>query len=320
MQFRLRKRRRPAVTFATLCCTLLLCAVLSGAAELPTGPLPIGRMPVDYTALHNVVRLSESLYSGGAPEGEEGFRVLRRLGVKTVITVDGAKPDVKTARKYGLRYVHLPFGYDGCPTPTAHALIKAVRDLPGPVYMHCHLGKHRSPAGAAFVRIGLDGVSPEQAVRELERAGTGKNYTGLYGDVRAFRPPTREELDRLKVEFREIAPTPPLVEAMVQIERRFDTLLKLQKDGWRTRPGADAAYEALQLQELYTELNRTDEVKERPADYRKWLADGERAGKALEAGLRAGRLDAAGLALGKVAAGCGNCHAKYRNVPRERPD
>ncbi len=321
MLFRFRERRPTTATyatFATLTCMLLLCAALSLAADLPAGPLPVGQKPVDYSALHNVIRLSEKLYSGGVPVGEEGFQVLQRLGVKTIITVDGEKPDVKTARKYGMRYVHVPFGYDGCPTPTANVLVKAVRDLPGPVYLHCHHGKHRSPAGAAFARIALDGIPNEQAVQELERAGTGKNYIGLYGDVRAYHPPTREELDRLKVEFREIAPTPQLVEAMVQIEKRFDTLLKLQKAGWKAQPGTDAAYEALQLQELYTELNRTEEVRKHPTDYRNWMTEGEREGKALEANLRAGRLEAASMALGKIAAGCGGCHAKYRNVPQAR--
>ncbi|MFN3652710.1 MAG: hypothetical protein ACK47B_24290 [Armatimonadota bacterium] len=297
---------------------VLLLAGALRADDLPDGPLPVGAQPVDIPALHNVIRLSEKLYSGGVPEGDEGFRALQRLGVKTVITVDGAKPDLETARKYQMRYVHLPFGYDGCPSPVANALAKAVRDLPGPVYIHCHHGKHRSPVGAAMARIALDGISNEEAVRELERAGTGKSYTGLYANVRAYRPPTQEQLDRLKVELPEVAPTPPLVEAMVQIEQRFDRLMELQKDEWRLRPGVDAAYEALQLQELYTELNRTDELKQRPADYRKWMAEGEADGKALETALRAGRLDEASRQLGRLAAGCGSCHAKYRNVPQPK--
>lgn len=301
----------------TLSCGWTALAAQGGS---PAGPLAIGAGPVDLAALHNVVRLSEKLYSGGVPEGEAGFRALRRLGIRTVITVDGARPDLELARKHGMRYVHIPFGYDGCPAPTANVIVKAVRDLPGPVYLHCHHGKHRSPAAAAMARIALDGVTPEQAVRELERAGTGKNYTGLYADVRAYRPPSSAELDRLQVEFREVAPTPPLVTAMVQVEQRFDRLLKLQKGGWRPQPGLDPAYEALQLQELYTELNRTPENQARPADYRAWMREGEEVGKRLEAALRAGRLDEASMHLGVVARGCGTCHATYRNVPQGKPD
>src|SRR5262245_34504268 len=65
--------------------------------------------------LHNVHRITDKLLSGSRPEGDEGFRLLRDLGVKTVMSVDGARPEVERARKYGLRYVHLPFGYDGPP-------------------------------------------------------------------------------------------------------------------------------------------------------------------------------------------------------------
>lgn len=294
----------------------LLTSGLSAAEQLPAGPLRIGEGPRNFAGLHHVVRLSEKLYSGGVPEGDTGFEALQRLGIRTIITVDGARPDVERARKRGMRYVHLPFGYDGCPTPRANAIVKAVRDFPGPVYVHCHHGKHRSPTGAAFARIALDGLTPQQAVKELERAGTGKNYTGLYGDVSRYRPPSMAELDRLPVEFPEIAPTPPLVEAMVAIEKRFDRLLKLSRNRWRAQPGEDPAHEALQLQELYTELQRTEEFQRRPADYRRWMADGERDGKALEAALRAGRLEEASLFVGKLAAGCGNCHARYRNVPQ----
>lgn len=284
------------------------------AADLPVGPLPVGgEKAVEFAGVHNVFRLSEKLYNGSAPEREAGFLSLQRLGIKTIISVDGMNPDSATGRKYGMRSVHLPFGYDGCPTQTANTIVRAVRDLPGPIYIHCHHGKNRSPAGAAFARIALDGISNAQAVKEMERAGAGKEYSGLYGDVRDYRPPTKEELDRLKVDFREIAPTPQLVTAMVGIQQRFDRLLKLQMDGWKARTGTDAAYEALQLHELYTEVNRTGDLKNRPAGFRKWMIEGERDGKALEAALRVGKHEAASMSLGKLAAGCGSCHARYRN-------
>ena len=88
--------------------------------------------------LPNAYRLHERVISGGLPNGEAAFRELRDLGVKTIISVDGAQPDVAGARKYGLRYVHLPHGYDGISRTRQRELAKAVRDLPGPAYIHCH--------------------------------------------------------------------------------------------------------------------------------------------------------------------------------------
>src|SRR5262245_14552856 len=54
--------------------------------------------------LLNPWRLHPKVISGGLPEGDAAFQELADLGVKTVISVDGARPDVATAKKYGLRY------------------------------------------------------------------------------------------------------------------------------------------------------------------------------------------------------------------------
>lgn len=43
------------------------------------------------------------------------FAELRELGVRTIIHVDGDTPDASAAERHGLRYVHLPHGYEGVP-------------------------------------------------------------------------------------------------------------------------------------------------------------------------------------------------------------
>src|SRR5262245_14950937 len=54
---------------------------------------------IDAPGLHNVYRITDKLFSGSSPEGDEGFRSLQELGIKTVISVDGARPDVGSAHK-----------------------------------------------------------------------------------------------------------------------------------------------------------------------------------------------------------------------------
>jgi protein tyrosine phosphatase (PTP) superfamily phosphohydrolase (DUF442 family) len=275
--------------------------------------------PVEFPGLHNVIRVSEKLYSGGVPEGKASFSSLKKLGIRTVISVDGARPDVAAARRFGMRYVHLPFGYDGCPTPRALEIIRAVRDLPGPIYMHCHHGKHRSPAAAALAHIALDGASNEEAVAMMKRAGTSPGYLGLYGGAASFRRPTAAQIDRASNRFPEVARVPPLAEAMVRIEQRFETLRQSQREGWqvpKAHPDILPPHEALQLRELYHELQRTDDNKRRPANYRRWMRDSEQDAAALEAALRAGDGDRADIVMSRIAAACGNCHARYRNVPQ----
>ena len=45
--------------------------------------------------------------------------------MRTVISVDGARPDVVRAHSFGLRYVHLPIGYDGVPREQALRIARA---------------------------------------------------------------------------------------------------------------------------------------------------------------------------------------------------
>ena len=135
----------------------VLLALLAAPLLLAPPPRSAPR-PVHAAGLHNVFRLAPGLYSGSQPEGDAGFASLRRLGVRTVISVDGSTPDGERAERFGLRYIHLPVGYDGVPRDKAVAAAKAVRELPGPTYLHCHHGKHRGPAVAACVLLAAGGT------------------------------------------------------------------------------------------------------------------------------------------------------------------
>ena len=83
--------------------------------------------PLELPGLRNVYRVSSKLISGSSPEDVRAFQSLRELGVKTIISVDGAKPAVALAKEHGLRYVHLPIGYDGVPYDQGLRLARAVR-------------------------------------------------------------------------------------------------------------------------------------------------------------------------------------------------
>lgn len=316
------RKRRPSKGIWAI---VLLVAVPLVAAERPAAPLDLPALgaakAAEYPGLHNVLRVNQKLVNGSVPEGDTGFASLKALGIRTIISVDGARPDVARARRFGMRYVHLPIGYDGCPTPRALAITRAVRDLPGPVYLHCHHGKHRSPAAAALVSIALDGVSNGEAVAFMKRARTAPGYVGLYGDAAAFRRPTKVQIDRAPSRFPEVSPVPPLAAAMVRLGERFEALSQSQREGWRpprAHPDILPPHEALQLKELFRELQRTDEHKARPTDYRNWMRVSAQDTAALETALRAGDRGRADAALSRVAASCGACHARYRNVPQAR--
>lgn len=296
------------------------------AQDAPTQPAPltlaVGSGPADFPGLHNVIRVSDKLLSGSSPEAEAGFDALHRLGVRTIITVDGARPDVERARKLGLRYVHLPIGYDGVPREQALRIARAVRDLPGLVYIHCHHGKHRSPAAAAAVVRCLDGsCTAEQALTWLKQAGTSSHYKGLYAAVHEFGPLKPEEFEMVSTDFPEVAPTGMFVQLMVDVDTRWDHIKLTRGAGWRVPPthaDLDPAHQALLLREAYRELARLPDVKHPSEGMHQWLIESEEHAQVLEDLLRQSKIDgpAAEKAFLSAAADCTRCHAKYRDLPK----
>jgi protein tyrosine phosphatase (PTP) superfamily phosphohydrolase (DUF442 family) len=191
-----------------ICLLLFLVGCTHPSAKFATEGLP------------NLRRVSPQVYSGGQPEGP-GFANLAKCGFRTVVSVDGAKPDLEAARAAGLRYVHIPISYDGVPETAQLALAQVLASTDGPWYVHCHHGRHRAPAAAVFLAMFASEIDTSEALRLLESAGTNPDYQGLWQAVREFQPlPETAELPPLV----ESAPVDNLVEAMARIDRLFDSL------------------------------------------------------------------------------------------------
>ena len=278
---------------------------------------------LEIRGIENTFRLSPRLYSGGDPRGAGALAALKELGVKTIISVDGATPDVEAARELGLRYVHLPIGYDGIPREQAVRLVQAVKTFPGPVYVHCHHGKHRGPAAVAVCGIATEGWSQQEALDWMKEAGTSPDYRGLYTSAREFVRPSAAELNRVGKDLPERAKVPALVEMMVQVDERWDHLKAAQGAGFRApadQPDIDPPHEALQLAEQFREIARLPEAKARDEEFLAAAEEAERLAASLEDALRAfgegqtpearERVESTFLAVGKS---CATCHASHRD-------
>lgn len=279
---------------------------------------------VEVDGLHNVLRITDQLYSGNGPDGDRSFASLKKLGIKTIISVDGATPDVERARKAGLRYVHIPIGYNGVPRAKALQIAKAIQELPAPFYIHCHHGKHRGPTAAAVALLCADEqCKVEDALAVMNSAGTDQRYAGLFKSAKSFERPTREELAKLTGELPEAVQAAGITQGMVVLDHSFDNLKLVRAAGWKTpadHPDIDPAHEALQLVEGYQELRRLPELAKRPSEFRKWLDDGHASARELEHLLRTSKdkaiaTEAAEKTYRRAAAVCTQCHAKYRDVP-----
>jgi hypothetical protein len=300
-------------------CTSSLVSLLLSLAGLSTLAYPAKEMP----GLHNIIRVNAKLLSGSVPEGDTGFQTLQKLGVKTIISVDGAKPEVERAKRFSLRYVHLPIGYDGVPAVQGLRLTRAVRDLPGLIYMHCHHGKHRSPAAAAVVKLCLDDqCTVKQAINLMKQAGTDPGYVGLYASPIRLKRPTADELNKISSDFPEIASTGTLVHRMVEIDTRWEHLKLLERNDWKLtkeHPDLDPAHEAMLLREHYMELGRLPETKQRPLVYRQMLKQAEEEACQLHIALQQHGMvkrSLAEVAFKASVVSCTRCHAQYRDIPQ----
>jgi protein tyrosine phosphatase (PTP) superfamily phosphohydrolase (DUF442 family) len=316
--------RQPVKNIAL--CSLLLSVPAAMLASLQDEPKAADKpIKVDVSPLHNVLRLNDKLYSGSGPEGDEAFHALQVLGIKTIISVDGAKPDLERAKTYGMRYVHIPIGYNGVPRGAALQLARAIREMPGPFYIHCHHGKHRGPSAAAIALLcGDDQCTVSRALGVLEAAGTDPKYKGLFQSVREFQRPNAAELAKVSSKLPEAVTVAGIVQAMVTIDHSWDNIRLVQAAGWKVppdHPDIDPPHEALQLVEGFQELRRLPQIEKRPQDFRTWLADSHAAAKELESLLRTVKeqrpvnVAQADVTFKKIAASCTQCHSKYRDAP-----
>ena len=297
--------------------TGLACTVLLMAADL-AGKSASEFTSVETRDLHNAYRVTDKLISGAAPETEQAFKDLKAIGVVTILSVDGAKPDVDMARKYGMRYVHLPITYSTVKESEGRNIAKALSELAGPIYLHCHHGKHRSAAAVAVGCVMNGSLKPDQAESVLKTFGTGENYTGLWKAAREAKPLDEKELAAVKVDYVEQARIPEFAEQMVSLDMHWAHLKAIQKNDWKApkdHPDLDPAHEALQLQEHLRESARGRDVSKRTAEFRRMLGDGEQAAESLHKALseKPANRKIAEASFKRVGASCITCHEAYRD-------
>lgn len=276
--------------------------------------------PIDLPGIHNVVAYHEGFLSGSQPEGDAGFDTLAAMGVKTIISVDGAEPEVEKAGARGIRYIHLPISYGGIDETRALELTRATRDAmrEGPVYIHCHHGKHRSAGAAAMVAVHLGWSAPVEGIARMRVSGTAPDYTGLYECVEFARPIDALEIDAVPADFPEVSRVSSFVQGMVDVDLAFDHLREIERAGWRTpasSPDLVPAAEAGRLADLYRTLQETGYAAGKPPELTDLLRDAHATAQTLEDLLVAGESDPARLTaqFKLVAASCKSCHEKYRD-------
>jgi tyrosine-protein phosphatase SIW14 len=129
-----------------------------------------------FDGVRNFGQITPTLYRGGQPTSE-GFRQLAKMGINIVVDTGRSTRDEKLIRELGMQYVSLPWY---CPFPKDEIFarfIKLVHDNPDKkIFVHCRLGDDRTGMMIAAYRMGAQGWTAEDAMREMHVFG----YKGVH--------------------------------------------------------------------------------------------------------------------------------------------
>ncbi len=281
-------------------------------AVVPQQPATIS---LNQTGLPHLLKIEKTqIYTGGQPQGEAGFASLAKLGVRTIINVDGAKPKLRLADKHGLRYVHIPIGYDGVDQTSAATLQSAAEEIEFPIYVHCHHGKHRGPAAAAIISRAHYGFTASQATRILHDAGTNPDYSGLWSDLNEWKPQTDISWAPKLVS---VAVIDDFTSGMAELDRVWDRLKLIRASEWGIPgnhpdlvPTLEAEYfSGLLFESIHAAPSfYTDEVK-----FNKLSLESIEASRGLSKSISNANAAAAESNFSRLASACKLCHKDYRN-------
>jgi protein tyrosine/serine phosphatase len=124
---------------------------------------------VNLAGVPNFHKISEDLYRGAQPS-EEGFRQLKKLGVKTVVNLRSFHSDRDELKDVNLNYEHI---YTTAWHPEEEDVVKFLKIATDanltPVFVHCKRGADRTGTMCAIYRIAVQGWPKDEAIEEMTK-------------------------------------------------------------------------------------------------------------------------------------------------------
>lgn len=149
----------------------------AASAERDAAPVPI----------LNFAKVDAGLWRGAQPD-EAGFRALRDLGAKTIVSFRRFdRDDREEVPAAGLDLVEIPLKALLDSDPPTDDELRAFFDVAldparRPVFVHCKHGKDRTGTMCAVYRMEVDGWTPDRAFEEMRKFG----FHAIYGDLERF--------------------------------------------------------------------------------------------------------------------------------------
>jgi len=157
--------------FAGLVLAILALTIVSQAQE-------VASQNNSTIKIKNFGQMDERFYRGAQP-GEEDYKDLAALGIKTVIDLQ-AEPkayEKSMVESLGMKYINIPMADKKYPTEDAARTFLKIASDPstGKFFVHCAGGRHRTGAMGAVYRYQLYDWNFDQVYAEMKRMVPGFN-------------------------------------------------------------------------------------------------------------------------------------------------
>ncbi|MBM3266142.1 MAG: tyrosine-protein phosphatase [Candidatus Sericytochromatia bacterium] len=168
----------------------LLAGCGAGTPSLAQAPVrSYGALETRAPKIDRFAKVNDGLYRGGMPADGQ-FRELRKLGIRTDVSLLGAGPasqrqvvaaEREAAEAAGLRFVNVVVPYGEPSRALIDKFLQVVQDPSNqPVYVHCKHGRDRTGTMIALYRIAVDGYTGRQALAEMETFGFDRDEYPYY--------------------------------------------------------------------------------------------------------------------------------------------
>jgi hypothetical protein len=105
-----------------------------------------------------VVKYNDELIRGGAPYSDEGFEQLKKMGVKTIISITPDENERKLASKHKIGLIEIPFSKDApVPEDVKRKFLNLFHQYEAPFYLHGNESTSRAGVMGALYRMKICG-------------------------------------------------------------------------------------------------------------------------------------------------------------------
>lgn len=155
--------------------------------------IKIKKISLPKSELTNFYQIDSGVYRSEQPS-KEGFKALEKFGIQEVLNLRNRHSDDDEALGTSLILHRLKTKAHAINEEQLISALRIIKNRKGPILIHCLHGSDRTGAVCAMYRVIFQGVSKENAIKELTEGGFGFHW--IYKNI--IRTINDADVDRIK--------------------------------------------------------------------------------------------------------------------------